>query len=285
MSDTRIRGLASVASKDGVRVNADLSLLPPLSYLTKPFNRGLRLVLSLMWRFRWLTLTFLGLSYLAGLVVINIPMLEFPHDAKILVVMAPLILPLILMALYLIPSALLVTFFARNPKTRLRAAVLFCTLVMSTAITTVMSDTRLLLIIGGYSPAVLFLLFFLGIPWLWFRYRESILPHARWSTPVLVVLIAFLYWESQIGFSVTRVSPDQYTLSGLKVERPRNKHGVTGEPFYSVRMDLELNGYHYRFPDMPLPDSYLKHPETADQSEKQHYLEVRHSLFDHFTLR
>lgn len=282
MSDAKIRELAGAESKDGVRVNADLSLLPPLSYLSQPFNRGLRLAFSLMWRFRWLTLTLLGFAYLAGIVVINIPMLDIPSDTSALVVMSPMIIPLWLLAAYLLPAFLLLTFFARNPKTRLGFTLLFSNMVLVPVQSYLFSDTRLLLIVGDNGFIALFIALFLAVPWLYFRYRDRLERHARWSTPALLLVMALFYWEGAIGFSTTQVSPEQYTLSGCKSERPVNKHGVKGEPVWSCQLDLSLNGFEYRFPDMRLPDIYLS-KEGRDSPER--HLEIRHGLFDHFTLR
>lgn len=267
-------------------INADLSLLPPFCYLTRPFNRALLASIRLMWRFRWLTLTLLGFSYLAGIVVINIPMLDIASDTSILVVMSPLFVPLWLMAAYLLPTFLLLTFFARNPNTRLGFTLLFSTMVLAPVITVVMSDTRLMLIMGDNGFFFLFLPLFIGFPWLYFRYKDKLLPHARWSSPALVLVIALLYWEGAVGFSTSQISPEQYSISGCKSERPVNKHGVKGDPVWSCQLELSLNGFEYSFPDMPLPDSYLRDPEKTNKDDrKQNVLEIRHGLFDHFTLR
>ena len=263
-------------------IPTDMRLLPPVCYISQPVNRFLQALAKLIWRYPWPVLTLIGFAYLTGIVIVNIPMLEIDSDTAVLVVMSPLIVPLWLMAAYLLPAFLLLTFFARNGKTRLGFSLLFCTMVLVPVLSYLLSDTRLMLIVGDNGFIALFIVLFVGIPWLYFRYEPVLQRYARWSTPALLLLMALFYWEGAIGFSTSHIPPEQYTLTDCRPERPVNKHGVKGAPVWSCRMELTLNGFDYRFPDMHLPDVYLS--QEGFQSPKRH-LEIRHSLLDHFTLR
>lgn len=276
----KIRELAGIEEL-GIQLNGDYSLIWPIGWVTRAFNRGLGAAFRLMFCFPRTTLTLLGIAYLAGIVIINIPMLDVSSEVSFVVATSPMGLPLMLLGAYLLPAFLLLPFFARDPGTRLGFTLIFCNLVLVPAITLVMNDTRLMLIIGDYGFALILLPLFFGFPWLYFRYREKLLQHARWSTPALMLVIALIYWEGAIGFSTTRVDPDQYTITNCKFKRPVNKNGVRGAPIWSCRVDLTLNGFEYTFPDMYLPDSY----RNVGTEKKKNYLEIRHSLFDHFTLR
>ncbi|GAA0698801.1 hypothetical protein GCM10009104_29230 [Marinobacterium maritimum] len=254
-------------------VQMDLSLVAPICYLTETFNALLRGCFRILCRYPRACLSLTGLLYLTGLVLINVPGLEFSIATAFLTLTAPIAMPLGFVLAYMGVGAILLALFARNPATRLPFAALLELLLLGPMLITALSDTRLMLLVGDNGSFVILVAHLCLMPWLFLRYQGWFMRHARWSTPAVLVLVSLIGFESQSGFTTTRISPEYFSLSDCRWERPINGVGVKGKAVQSCDVQLHHEGQEYHFRDVVMPSGRVS------------YLEVRHALVDHFQLR
>ncbi len=254
-------------------VQMDLNLVAPICYLTETFNALLRGCFRIVHRYPWACLSLTGLLYLIGLVLINVPGLEFSTATAFLTLTAPVTLPLGFVLAYMGVGAVLQALFARTPATRLSFAALLEVLLLGPLLITALSDTRLMLPVGDNGSFIVLVAHLCLMPWLFMHHKEWFMRHALWSTPAVFVLVALIGFESQSGFATTRIDREHFTLSDCHWERPINGVGVKGKAVQSCDVQLHHWGQEYHFRDMVMPSGRVSH------------MEVRHALVDHFRLR
>lgn len=249
----------------------DLSLLPPVCYLTQPLNRLLLAVKNLISHHRWFVLPVFVVLYILALVMANIPALNWPRDSGFLIFIAPVVLPLGFILAYLGCGIGLLSILARSRETRLLCAAIILMVGLLPFLVLSLDDTWLMMKLGYEAVFILcavqpILILFLGS-----RYPLFFLRHAAWCMPVMLLLSALLWLESGQAFSYSHHPSTQFTV------RDCQRHSV--EPDGYDRVHYQLCNVHffaqertYNFSDMPVP------------SDDKLSLEIRHALFDHYRI-
>lgn len=250
----------------------DLSLLPPVCYLSRAFHRLLDQAKVLFARNRLLILTLLGVSYPLLLIAANVPGLGWPSEATFLIAFSPVFVPVAFFVLYTAALVCLQALFAAEPKTRLLFAAIVLLIVLLPSLVLSLDDTRLLMALGTNGTFFLLLLQLVLVPVIGCRAQHWLIRHSRWSTPVLLTLAVLVWFEGHQGFSVSRTEPRQVRLQHCESISGRTK-GYDSHYSYR-RCDVYLQGPRgsYHFSNMPVP-----HADSL-------ILEIRHGIFNHYRL-
>lgn len=253
----------------------DLSMLPPISYVTGAFNRVLIAILKIVERHLWASIFFVVSAYVAGLIFVISSTQNFSSGTIFLVAFSPIGLPLLFTLGYTGIGAVLLAFFARNPGTRIAFAVILEVLVLAPTLVMTMSDTRALLMAGDLAVLVLIVANMIFVPLLAFHYQASLRRHAYLCLPVLAALVAFNWFESTAGLSYKKIDAEHLTVVDCQWVRPRDRSGAASGPSFMVcDVQVSYNGKERLFHGMPMP------PGRANA-----YMEVRQALFKHYRLQ
>ncbi|MCD8523184.1 MAG: hypothetical protein LRY66_07355 [Saccharospirillaceae bacterium] len=252
----------------------DMRLLPPVSYITGFCNRVLGKIIMTMVNAPWASLIILLVLYLSALIIVNIPALDIARETMFLVAISPLAIPVCFSLAYLGASLILLALFAHNPATRVGCAVILEVLIIAPMLLMALSDTRLFLMLGDNALFVLIVGNMVAVPWLTFHYHKTVLCHADLCLPILLLLTAFIWFESTAGLSYEKISHEHISVIDCEWIRAKSKSGApSGPPMKQCDVQVNDRGRHYDFYDMPAPNGNINH------------MEVRQALFRHFSLR
>uniref|UniRef100_A6W0P5 Uncharacterized protein n=1 Tax=Marinomonas sp. (strain MWYL1) TaxID=400668 RepID=A6W0P5_MARMS len=251
-------------------------LLPPICYLTKPFNRALCAFFEYIFSHFWRGLAVIVGIYIAAVCLVYMPIMDISKQYRFLVVMSPFMIPIVFFLVYMGIAVALLALFAKDPGSRLCCAAIVVATVLGPWVLISLSDTRLFLIFGDYFLAILTIGNLLLIIWLGSRYQAFFLAKAHFCLPVLALMMAFIWFESTQGFSYTKISKDHFTTQNYQRIVPISKNGARGTPYYVCDVLLNYNGFKYVFKDVYVP----KNREAGIQ-----YLELRQAIFQHFSLQ
>ena len=149
-------------------------------------------------------------------------------------------------------------------------------LILFPALIIIMKDTRLLLILGSYFGFTVVVLNLIVTPCVAYKYFPVLLRHSAFCAPVIVLFIAFIYFEGSYGFSYERIERQDFSVEACQKQVPRSSTGGRGKSFYTCDIEFEHNGYEYVFKDMVVPGVGRTSIE---------YMQIRQALFQHFRLR
>ncbi|WP_226661758.1 hypothetical protein [Microbulbifer aggregans] len=249
----------------------DYSLVAPVGVFTTAIHVILGRLFKLVLRYPWPAFALVGLLYLVGIVVINIPMLDIDRGTSALVLLSPLLIVAWGGVAYLFTALVLLSLFARCPDTRLTWSAVLVLLVLGPWLILVLGNTRWLLPFD--QRYLLVVVQMVGTLLLFIRARHWFKCHARWSTPALLLLVGVICFEWWGYFFTTEIPRERFTLHNCKlIKAPPGKSGIT-PPVRVCDVVLQMDGSEYTFRSMPVPDTAVKG------------MQVRHALFDHYHVR
>ena len=249
----------------------DFNMLPPISYLTQGFNRGLARLFN---HFK-ITFSVFFVIYVIALIYVTQLALDVNSGDIFLVVASPFILPVVFFLAYCAIGSLLLAFFAQKPSIRIGFATGLQVLILFPAFLMAMGDTRVLLILmGEYVGAIFIILNLIFFPLFMIRYEKKILRYSYLCSPTLVLIILFIWFEATQSLSYTRIEKTQFSIEECERVYPTNKFGHrTGSSYTVCDVSLDYNGYQYGFQTMVKPRGKIE------------YMEIRQAIFQHFSLR
>lgn len=252
----------------------DLRLLPPASCISRPVNALLKWLGLQILAQPWAALFIYFLLYAGGILLVHLPWLNLPRTYIPLAYMAFMLVPLVIALGYLLGLLVLQALFARNPATRLGAAVLLWVLILGPALIMALSDTHLMLQSGDTLTFILLVGNLILTPVLAFRYAAVLLRHAHYCLPLLLLSAALTGYEQTGARHYRMIDSSQLTLLDCRWVRLKSKSGAeSGPPLKLCDVAVQDGQHSYRYYGLPAPDGEI----TS--------LEVRQALFKHYRLR
>lgn len=242
----------------------DLNLVPPLCYLSRPFNHLLGVLIGSLFHCRWLVLPIVLFGLFIGVVL-------YPDD-WFLVLLLPLMALLYSVLTYAGAGIVLLAFAARHPGTRVTFALMILVMALQFLLLS-LSDTRLFLSAANDLLFWMLLLSLVISVFASLHYGRYLLPYARGATPVLVLVLAVLFFESgwlpPTAYRYSRIPAATFEVENCTTQTRWIK--ALGREVSSRYCDLKRSGSE---------SVWLKSVLMPDQGFTS--LEIRHGLLNHY---
>jgi len=244
---------------------ADLNLIRPVCYLTRPVNALLLGLLDLCKQYWRLLLPVVAVFYLGAMVA-------FSED-WFLVAIAPIGLGLVGILGHVGLSIVMLALFARHSGTRLTCVAILHLVIIGPFLILALDDTLLMLILGENTAFVLITLHTVVMTFVYPHYGHRMMPYATWSLPLLVLSSALLWFEDDHAFSYSKISPQDFDLHNCASQTVRPRGYDRTVTYQTCDVRLFMNDSMYELNGMTVPYGPVDH------------LEVRHAVFDHYRMR